>query len=128
MLERAKVVAFVATRDPEKAKPFYRDRLGLKLVSEDHFALVFDANGTMLRVTHVADAMPPRYTVLGWDVPDIYVAAKELQGAGIQFERYPGMPQDESGVWQAPSGAKIAWFEDPDGNILSITEFAPERD
>ena len=116
-------IAFVATRDPVQAKAFYRDTLGLRLVSEElPFALVFDLHGVMLRVTVVKDLKPAGYTILGWQVSDIVTAAKALQKAGVRFERYPGMEQDESGVWTSPSGAKVAWFKDPDGNTLSLSQ------
>lgn len=118
-----KLVAFVATCSPALAKKFYRDTLGLPLVSENEFALVFDANGTMLRVTPVHGLIPAQYTVLGWEVQDILQTAKCLQKAGVALQRYPGMQQDELGIWQSPGGAKVAWFKDPDGNTLSITEF-----
>ena len=123
MLESENLVAFVATRDPGRAKKFYRDTLGLRLVSEDQFALVFDAAGTMLRVTRVQELAGAKYTVLGWEVQDIVQTAKQLQRAQVALERYPGMPQDELGIWNAPSGAKVAWFKDPDGNTLSVTQF-----
>jgi catechol 2,3-dioxygenase-like lactoylglutathione lyase family enzyme len=123
MLESEKLVAFVAARDPSRAKEFYRGTLGLRLVSEDQFALVFDAAGTMLRVTRVQELAGAKYTVLGWEVQDIVQTAKQLQAAGVALERYPGMQQDELGIWNSPSGARVAWFKDPDGNTLSITEF-----
>jgi catechol 2,3-dioxygenase-like lactoylglutathione lyase family enzyme len=116
-----KIVAFVATSSPAKAKRFYRDKLGLRLVEASPFALVFDAHGTMLRVTPVDKVAAAGYTVLGWQVPDIVDAVKRLRKAGVRFERYDGMGQDKLGVWQSPSGARIAWFKDPDGNTLSIT-------
>jgi catechol 2,3-dioxygenase-like lactoylglutathione lyase family enzyme len=123
LLGSAKIVAFVGTRDPARAKTFYRDTLGLRLESEDEFAVVFDANGTMLRVSVVPEMTPAKYTVLGWEVADIVATAKNLHEAGIEFQRYPWMTQDELGIWTSPSGARVAWFVDPDGNILSITEF-----
>jgi len=123
MLGSQKLVAFVATRDLDRAREFYRDTLRLRLVSEDEFALVFDAAGTMLRVTRVQELTAAQYTVLGWQVRDIVRAAKQLQKAHVALERYPGMQQDELGIWNAPSGAKVAWFKDPDGNTLSITEY-----
>lgn len=123
MLGSQKLVAFVATRDPVQAKKFYRDSLGLQLVSEDEFALVFDAAGTMLRVTCVPEVAAAKYTVLGWQVPDIVRTAKQLQTKGIATEHYPGMQQDDLGIWHSPSGARVAWFKDPDGNTLSITQF-----
>lgn len=117
------MIGFVATSDAERAKRFYRDRLGLTLLSEElPFALVFDAHGTMLRVTIVKQVAAAGYTVLGWQVPDIAAAAEALSQAGVRFERYPGMPQDERGIWSSPSGACVAWFKDPDGNTLSISQ------
>lgn len=122
-LREQQLVSFVATRDPEAAKKFYRDVLGLRLVAEQlPYALVFDANGETIRVSVVPSFNPAAYTVLGWDVPDIQVAVKTLEGAGVHFELYPGMPQDEIGIWTAPGGAKVAWFKDPDGNTLSISQ------
>jgi catechol 2,3-dioxygenase-like lactoylglutathione lyase family enzyme len=116
-----KIVAFVATADPKKAMAFYRDTLGLTLVAEQlPFALVFDAHGTMLRVQIVKSVAAAPYTSLGWRVDDIVAAAKVLAEAGVRFERYPGMDQDALGIWSSPSGAKVAWFKDPDGNTLSI--------
>jgi len=123
MLKSEKLVAFVATRDLGRAKMFYRDTLGLRLVSEDQFALVFDAAGTMLRVARVQKPAAAEYTVLGWQVQDIVQTAKQLQKAHVALERYPGMQQDELGIWKSPSGARVAWFKDPDGNTLSITQF-----
>jgi catechol 2,3-dioxygenase-like lactoylglutathione lyase family enzyme len=123
LLGSQKLMAFVATRDAGGAKVFYRDTLGLRLVSEDEFALVFDSGGTMLRVTSVQEIAAAKYTVLGWQVPDIVRTTKNLQKAHITLERYPGMQQDELGIWNSPSGAKVAWFKDPDGNTLSVTQF-----
>ena len=124
MLTKNKIMSFVGVRDPERAKQFYRDQLGLRLVEEQMpFALVFDAAGIMLRVTIVAKFTPHQYTVLGWETPDIAAEIAKLTEAGVTFERFPGLPQDDLGVWAAPGGAKIAWFKDPDGNILSLTQF-----
>jgi|SRR5665213_2328369 len=124
LLDSAPIMAFSATTDAALAKAFYRDRLGLRLVGEDGFALVFDAAGTMLRVQRVKEVRQAQYTSLGWRVPDIAAKVAELEKAGVQFERY-GLPdQDEKGIWTAPgSAAKVAWFKDPDGNILSLTQF-----
>ena len=123
ILGSQELVAFVATRDPSRAKKFYRDTLGLPLVSEDEFALVFDATGTMLRVTRVRELAAAKYTVLGWQVRDIVQTAKDLEKAHVTLERYSGLQQDELGIWNSPSGARVAWFKDPDGNTLSITQF-----
>jgi catechol 2,3-dioxygenase-like lactoylglutathione lyase family enzyme len=124
MLGSAKIVAFAPTRDAKKARTFYKDVLGLKLVSEDKFALEFDANGTMLRVTSVPPYTPQQFTILGWNVADIAKTVAKLSAKGVKFQQY-GMPgQDERGIWSSPSGAKVAWFKDPDGNVLSVTQFA----
>jgi catechol 2,3-dioxygenase-like lactoylglutathione lyase family enzyme len=123
ILGSQKLMAFVATSDPALAKAFYRDTLGLPLVSEDQFALVFDVAGTMLRVTTVQEVGAAKYTVLGWQVPDIIRTAKSLHEVGITLEQYTGMQQDELGIWNSPGGAKVAWFKDPDGNTLGITQF-----
>ena len=119
-----KLIAFVATRNPEAARQCYGNVLGLNLLHQDQFALVFDAGGTMLRVTTVREFVPHPFTVLGWDVPDIRARMEELAARGIRFERYNFMPQDDAGVWTAPGGDKVAWFKDPDGNLLSLTEFS----
>jgi catechol 2,3-dioxygenase-like lactoylglutathione lyase family enzyme len=117
------VIAFVAARGPVRAKQFYRDVLGLRLVSEElPFGLVFDLHGVMLRISIVQDMTPAGYTVLGWQVPDIIAAARALRDAGVGFEIYAGMEQDELGIWTSPGGARVAWFKDPDGNTLSISE------
>jgi catechol 2,3-dioxygenase-like lactoylglutathione lyase family enzyme len=122
VLKTSPIVAFVATTNPSRAREFFAKTLGLRLVSEDGFALVFDAGGTMLRVATVQDLRPAGYTVLGWLVPDIDRAARDLARKGVAFQRYDGMVQDAQGVWTAPGGARVAWFADPDGNTLSLTE------
>ncbi len=123
MLGSHKLVAFVATRDPVRAKAFYGDTLGLRLLREDQFAVVFDAHGTMLRVSIVQELAPAKYTVLGWEVPDIVATVKELQNAGVKLEQFGFKDQDDLGIWAAPGGARVAWFKDPDGNTLSVTQF-----
>src|SRR5215216_5366343 len=109
MLSNSNVVAFVATNRPDDSKRFYEQTLGLCLVTEDAFAIVFDANGVMLRVQKVQEHTPPPYTVLGWDVADIHASVEELSGKGVRCERYEWLEQDDSGIWTAPSGARIAW-------------------
>jgi catechol 2,3-dioxygenase-like lactoylglutathione lyase family enzyme len=116
------IVAFLATCKPDRAKNFYGEVLGLRLVSEDQFALAFDANGTPLRIQKVEKFEPQSFTALGWTVDDIRKAVSKLGKLGVRFERYSFMDQDELGIWQAPSGAKVAWFKDPDGNLLSLSE------
>ena len=122
MLRSRPIIAFVATIDPARAKAFYAGTLGLRLVSEDGFALAFDAGGTMLRVATVKTLQPAGYTILGWIVPDLAKAVRDLAKRGVIFQRYDGMPQDELGIWSSPSGARVAWFTDPDSNTLSLTE------
>jgi catechol 2,3-dioxygenase-like lactoylglutathione lyase family enzyme len=123
MLNSSKAIAFVATTNPAGAREFYEKKLGLSLISEDAFALVFDANGTMLRVQKVQELSPAQYTALGWEVADISVEVEELGKKGVVFSRYEWLQQDDRGIWTSPGGAKIAWFKDPDGNTLSLTQF-----
>jgi catechol 2,3-dioxygenase-like lactoylglutathione lyase family enzyme len=123
MLSSASIMVFLATRDAAQALPFFRDTLGLRVLADEPSALVFDANGTMLRVARVKDMAPAPYTVLGWRVADIGAAVRELAGRGIRFERFVDKEQDQYGVWISPSGARVAWFKDPDGNVLSLTQF-----
>lgn len=129
MLNEHPVMAFLATNDPQRALPFYRDVLGLTLVEDSPFAVVFDLKGTMLRIQKTRGYTPAPHTALGWEVPAIHDTVRALGERGVRFERYPGMEQDELGVWLAPgprdsARARIAWFKDPDGNLLSLTEFA----
>jgi catechol 2,3-dioxygenase-like lactoylglutathione lyase family enzyme len=123
MLNSSDIISFVATRNPARARKFYQETLGLALVSDEPFAIVFDANGTMLRVAKVQELSPASHTVLGWKVQNIRAEIGELTKRGVRFERFDGMPQDDSGIWASPSGAKVAWFKDPDGNTLSLTQF-----
>ena len=117
------IIGFVSFVDVSRAKEFYRDTLGLRLLMEEPpFALVFEANGIMLRLGMAKELPPAHGTVLGWQVPEITATVKSLGQAGVRFERYPGMDQDELGIWTSPSGARVAWFKDPDGNILSVSE------
>lgn len=123
MLAEQKIIGMVPISDPDRARAFYVDKLGLKFVSDDGFAIVLDANGNMLRLTRMREVKPQPFTVLGWEVSDIAAAIPQLQAAGIVFERYHDfMKQDELGVWTAPDGTRVAWFKDPDGNILSVSQ------
>ena len=122
MLSNERPTAFLATTQPGRAKRFYRDTLGLRLVSDDQFAIVFDCVGVQVRIQKVETLRPHAFTSLGWQVPSIRRSVSALAKRGIVFERYGFMEQDELGVWKAPSGAKVAWFKDPDGNLLSLTE------
>ncbi len=120
----ARTMSFIITRDREKARVFYGGVLGFAAASEDNFALIYDMNGTMLRITTLKDFQPHQHTVLGWDVPDIAAAVKALKAKGVTFNVYDGFGQDELGIWTAPaSTSKVAWFLDPDGNNLSLTQF-----
>lgn len=119
------IVAFLATTDSERAKSFYRDVLQLRLVEDTPFALVFDANGTTLRIQKVESMRPTPYTALGFAVSSIATEVQSLAAHGATFERYPGMDQDALGIWHVPgTEAKVAWFKDPDGNLLSLSESA----
>jgi catechol 2,3-dioxygenase-like lactoylglutathione lyase family enzyme len=122
-LGRYNIIGFVTIVDVDRAKEFYGNTLGLRLIHEEPpFALVYESNGIMLRLAMGKELTPAPGTVLGWQVPDITAAAKALSQAGVIFERYGFMQQDELGIWHTPTGAKVAWFKDPDGNVLSISE------
>jgi Glyoxalase/Bleomycin resistance protein/Dioxygenase superfamily. len=123
MLEDAKLVAFAATTDDARAAAFYRDVLGLPVRSDDAFAIAFDAAGTELRLQKVERFTPQPFTTLGWQVVDVRDVLRVLSTHGIQPERYPWLDQDADGVWSAPSGARVGWFKDPDGNLLSAAEY-----
>lgn len=125
MLAGSDVIALVAIADLESARAFYEGALGLPVIEVTPAACILDAHGTTLRLTLVPELRPAPYTVLGWKVADIDGTARALVGRGVRFERFDGMPQDENGVWTAPSGDRIAWFRDPEGNILSLTQLAP---
>lgn len=116
------VVTFLTTRNPEAAIAFYRDKLGLTYLRDDGFALVFDMNGVMLRINKAKSFTPAQGTVLGWEARDIRSTLKQLERRGLSFERYPNMGQDANGVCTFPNGDKVAWFLDPDGNVLSISQ------
>jgi catechol 2,3-dioxygenase-like lactoylglutathione lyase family enzyme len=127
-LSRYNIVAFVTIVNLVKARSFYRDTLGLTLLREElPFALVFDANGIMLRLGIGTEKPPIPGTVLGWAVSDIGITVHELESAGVRFERYEHMKQDAHGIWTSPSGARVAWFKDPDGNVLGVTEYPELR-
>jgi len=132
MLNAHKLVAFLAVRNRDAARKFYGETLGLKMLGEDQFALIFDANGTTLRLAFVKDWTPPQFTMLGWEVNDIVKVVREMRAAGIEFQRFAWMQnQDEDGIWTSPAGpevasvhagARVAWFKDPDGNTLSVSQ------
>ena len=122
MLGKINIVAFVPARDFDKARSFYEGVLGLRFVKDDGFALVLDANGIIVRVAKVPDFTPAQFTILGWEVSGIEKVVAALQERGVQFERFGFFKQDELGIWTAPTGDKVAWFKDPDRNILSVSQ------
>ena len=121
MISDCPLVALVATTNAHTAREFYGQILGLRLTHEDSFGLVFDAHGSMLRISVVGQLAPAPYTILGWQVEDIASIVRQLGEKGVTFERYPGMPQDDPGIWTTPDGSRVAWFKDPEGNTLSLT-------
>jgi catechol 2,3-dioxygenase-like lactoylglutathione lyase family enzyme len=123
MFGSTNIVAFVPTKDAEKARAFYVDVLGLRFLKDDGFAMVLDANGIMVRVAR-AQFTPAQFTILGWQVKDIEKVAAELQEKGVYCERFGFFEQDALGIWTAPTGDRVAWFKDPDGNVLSVSQHA----
>lgn len=123
MLGNQNMMAFVATADAVRARPFYESILGLKVKDVDDYGIMFDAGGRYLRMSIVPKFQPAPYSVLSWDVADIQATIKGLTTRGVVFEQFQGLGQDEAGVWTAPNGTKVAWFKDPDGNMLSLTQF-----
>jgi catechol 2,3-dioxygenase-like lactoylglutathione lyase family enzyme len=122
ILAAAKPAIIICTRDRARATAFYRDTLGLTLAHEDNFAAVFMIGGATLRISVVADFTPHEHTILGFSVPQVAATVKALRENGVVFNIYPGFTQDEVGIWTAPGGtARVAWFRDPDGNVLSVT-------
>jgi catechol 2,3-dioxygenase-like lactoylglutathione lyase family enzyme len=124
VLTDSDLVAFVASSDLDRSRAFYEGVLGLPLVEETSFACVFDAHGTQLRVTAVAEVARPGYTVLGWQVTDLAASIDHLVPRGVQFARFDGVEQDDRGVWTTPNGDRVAWFTDPEGNVLSLTQLS----
>jgi catechol 2,3-dioxygenase-like lactoylglutathione lyase family enzyme len=123
ILQTATPLILICTRDRERATAFYRDVLGLGFVSEDKFAVVLDAGGIMLRVSPVADFVPHEHSILGFRVPDVTATVKALREKGVVFNIYSYFKQDELGIWTVPGETThVAWFKDPDGNVLSITD------
>lgn len=123
MLGENDIIAFVPTADANQARDFYEKVLGLRFISDDGFAMVFAANGTMIRIARTGRFTPQSFTILGWQVEDVRETVKSLTVKGVRFEKFPGLEQDETGIWPAPGGAaKVAWFKDPDGNLLSVSE------
>ncbi len=124
MLTGARVEAFIPSTDLERSRDFYVEALGLELIDLNPYACVLNAFGARLRVTKVDEFTAQPFTVLGWAVTDIHATVTDLVGRGVEFHRYAGMSQDDAGVWTANGGAMVAWFRDPDGNVLSLSEGA----
>ncbi|OHV31221.1 MULTISPECIES: VOC family protein [Pseudofrankia] len=124
MLADAEMIAFVPTVDLDRALDFYQGVLGLRLVEETPSAVVFQADGTMLRVSAVREVVPQPFTALGWRVDDLADAVRWLTGRGVRVNRYDGLDQDRLGIWTSPDGDRIVWFNDPDGHTLSVTQFS----
>ena len=122
MLASSKIIGFVPTKDSVKARGFYEGILQFQFVSDDMFALVMKAGETMLRIGKVQDFTPAPYTVLGWEVANIEEVVKWLQKRGVALEKFPFVQDKELGIWTTPNGDKVAWFRDPDGNVLSVSQ------
>jgi len=122
MLETARPIAFAATSQVDRARRFYCGILGLKLREENAFALVLDAQGVELRIQKVARVVPVPYTQFGFVVDAIEMTVDRLFEAGVEFVRFRSLKQDARGIWRAPGGGRVAWFRDPDGNLLSLTQ------
>ncbi len=123
VLSHANLISFVATRDPEASREFYERVLGLSLIAHEPSALLFDAHGAMLRVSKVKEMSPAPYTVLGWEVDSVQVYAELLAQRGVEPEWFEGLPQNDQGVCAFPDGSRVLWFRDPDGNLLSLSQF-----
>ena len=125
MLENQPIIAFVATKNPPVSRRFYEDVLGLRFVADEPAALIFDTGeGVMLRVQKVDALHPHPFTALGWVVEDLRGTDEGLKKRGVRFEKYEFLSQDEVGIWTTPDGSGVAWFKDPDGNVLSLTALA----
>jgi catechol 2,3-dioxygenase-like lactoylglutathione lyase family enzyme len=125
MLSQYEIMTFVATSQPERAKAFYRDVLGLKLVEDAWWALVFEAGGRRLYIEKLQNKFTPQpFTAVGWRVPDIRDAMEKLSKKGVTFERPEGLQLDDKGAWSPDKTATVCWFKDPDGNTISLTQFA----
>ena len=122
MLGSRNIIAFVPIRDSQKSRTFYEGILGLRFVQDDGFALVLDANGIMVRAVKMKDFTPAQFTVLGWEVSDIENVVRDLGKKGVHFEIFGFFKQDDLGIWTTPTGDKVAWFKDPDGNTLSVSQ------
>ncbi len=124
MLSHNKIMGFIPSSNLDRSRAFYEGVLGMRVLYQDNFAVALDAGGIMVRLTNVGQFTPQKFTVFGWEVPDIDKSVADLKKIGINFQHF-GMPdQNAEGIWTSPSGARVAWFQDPDGNNLSVTQFA----
>lgn len=124
MRSEQSLFTFVPVSDGDRAKAFYGDVLGLSLLEDSPFAVVFKTPGGTLRLAKTPDFTPQPFSLVGWVVPDIEADMENLRGKGVTFETFPGLPQDDSGIWTVPDGTRVCWFRDPDGNLLSLTQVA----
>jgi catechol 2,3-dioxygenase-like lactoylglutathione lyase family enzyme len=122
MLDSAKMIGFLGTTDFDRARQFYEGKLGWEIVSTDAFAMVARVGGQMVRIVKMPDFSAGRHTVLGWEVDDVPTAVAWLNSRGVQVERYPWVEDKKTGIWVTPNGDKVAWFKDPDGNVLSLSQ------
>jgi catechol 2,3-dioxygenase-like lactoylglutathione lyase family enzyme len=122
MLSQSTLIGFIPTSDSNRARQFYVDVLKLEFVKDDGFALVLRSHGNMVRIIKMEQHAPVPFTILGWEVADIDTVVEELTAAGVSFTRYSFLEQDKTGIWTAPNGDKVAWFQDPDGNVLSLSQ------
>jgi predicted enzyme related to lactoylglutathione lyase len=122
MLDKADLMAFVPVSDLVRARQFYEGTLGLEFDDADDYGAMVNSNGTTLRLALVDDTARPAFTVLGWRVASIESAVAALSSGGVALHRYEGMGQDAAGIWRAPSGDRVAWFSDSEGNTLSVTQ------
>jgi catechol 2,3-dioxygenase-like lactoylglutathione lyase family enzyme len=124
MLSSARMMGFVLTKDYDKARAFYEGKLGLQFVSLDQFALVLRAGENMVRISKIPNFTALQSTVLGWEVQDFEAVVAWLRKRGVELEKYPFVQDRERGIWTAPTGDKVAWFKDPDGNVLSVSQLS----
>ena len=124
MLASMNMMGFILTKDYEKSRAFYEGKLGFEFESLDQFALVMQAGKSMIRIVKVPTFTPLQSTVLGWQVGDIEAIVDWLTKRGVVFEKYPFVQDKERGIWSTPDGSKVAWFKDPDGNVLSVSQHA----
>ena len=121
-MQNSNIIGFIPSANLDVAASFYTGLLGLEMVNRDEYALEYVINQTKLRIAKVGQVSKANYTILGWEVNDIHSLVKELNSKGVEFIFYEGMPQDDIGICTFPGGSKVAWFKDPDENILSLTQ------